>query len=93
MEELVEKYAGRNIVFLGISFDTKDSKWRKTMEKKNLKGIQLFANGWDSEFVKQYHIWFNPRFILVDKDQHIVYLSALRPSGEIESILNRLPGL
>ena len=93
MEALVHKYAGKNIVFLGVSLDSKDQKWRKTMDKKDLKGIQLFGNGWNSDFVRQYHIWFNPRFILIDKAQNIVYLSAPRPTGEVESILSDLPGL
>lgn len=93
MEELAEKFAARNIEFLGISFDKNETIWRKTMAKKDLTGIQLYANGWDPEFVKNYHIWFNPRFILVDKDQNILYLSALRPSGNIEIILSSLPDL
>ena len=36
---------------------------------------------------------FNPRFILIDKDQNIIYLSAPRPTGGIDGILSGLEGL
>jgi thiol-disulfide isomerase/thioredoxin len=93
MEELVERYSNRKIEFVGISLDSNEKRWKKTLEKRDLKGIQLFGGGWDSEFVKDYHIWYNPRFILVDRDQRIVYLSAPRPTGNIDEIIGSLPGL
>ena len=93
MEELIDKYSDKNIVFIGVSLDSSESIWKKTIERKELKGIQLFGNGWKSDFVKNYSIIFNPRFILIDKDQKIIYLSAPRPSGEIDDVLSKLDGL
>jgi hypothetical protein len=80
-------------VFIGISLDKSETTWKKTIERKELKGIQLFGNGWNSDFVKDYSVIFNPRFILIGKDQKIINLSAPRPSGEIDGILNELEGL
>lgn len=93
MEDLIGKYSDRNIEFVGICLDQNEKRWRRTLEKRDLKGIQLFGEGWESEFVKDYHIWFNPRFILIDKDQRIVYLSAPRPTGNIIETFESLPGL
>jgi thiol-disulfide isomerase/thioredoxin len=93
LEALIENYKDRNIVFLGISLDNKEKTWLRTIERKKLKGIQLFGNGWNSEFTQKYFVKFNPRFILIDKNQSILYLSAPRPSGNIDEILNKLAGL
>lgn len=76
MEELINKYSQKNIVFIGVSLDKFETIWKNTIERKSLKGIQLFGNGWKSDFVKNYAVIFNPRFILIDKDKKIVYLSA-----------------
>jgi peroxiredoxin len=90
MEGLIEKYKNNNIAFIGISLDKSEETWLKFIEKKKLKGIQLYGEGWDSKFVKNYFIKFNPRFILIDDNQKIVYLSAPRPSGNIDNILSKL---
>lgn len=90
MEKLLETYSQRDIVFLGISFDKDKSSWLKTIKRKNLGGIQLLSEGWNSEFAKDYQVQYNPRFILIDKAQRILYLSAPRPSGNIEDVLNLL---
>ena len=65
----------------------------KPVKLSDFKGQYVYVDVWNSDFVKQYNIWFNPRFILVDRSQNIVYLSAPRPTGDIESILSDLPGL
>jgi peroxiredoxin len=93
MEELIEKYHDKNIVFVGISLDRNEDVWKKTIERKDIKGVQLFGEGWKSEFAKDYSIIFNPRFILIDKNQNILYLSAPRPTGNIEKILNQFSDL
>lgn len=93
MEALVEKYKNKNIVFLGISLDKNEKTWSSTINKRKLKGIQLFGSGWDSEFTRKYFIKFNPRFILIDTNQRILFLSAPRPSGNIDHILSQLKGI
>jgi len=90
MEELIDKYRHQDLVFLGVSFDKDKKSWLKTINRKKLGGIQLFAEGWNSDFAKTYHVHYNPRFILIDKSQNILYLSAPRPSGNIEDVLNTL---
>jgi thiol-disulfide isomerase/thioredoxin len=92
MAKLVEKYKNNNIVFIGIPLDSNEHTWKNTIIKRNLKGIQLFGNGWNSEFADKYFIKFNPRFILIDKNQRILYLSAPRPSGDIDIVFSQLDG-
>ncbi len=60
----------------------------KTIESKALKGIQLFANGWNTQFGKDYLVYSNPRFILIDKNGKIINVKAPKPSGNIEDIMN-----
>lgn len=93
MEALVEKYKSKNIAFLGISLDKNEKTWSNTVNNRKIKGVQLFGNGWDSEFTSRYFIKFNPRFILIDPDQRIMYLSAPRPSGNIDDIFKKLKGI
>jgi thiol-disulfide isomerase/thioredoxin len=93
METLMEKYKGKDIAFVGISLDTKKEKWLRTIEKRKLKGIQLFGNGWNTDFTKSYFVEFNPRFILIDKNQKILFLSSPRPSENIDEILRKLVGI
>ncbi len=93
LEALEEKYKDKNIVFIGVSFDRYEETWRKTVVRKGLKGVQLFGNGWKSDFARDYYIEFNPRFILIDTKQRILYLSAPRPSGNIDSVLKNLEGI
>lgn len=93
MEKLIEKYKDNNIVFIGISLDRNEETWKRTIIKKELKGIQLFGHGWKSKFAKDYFVEYNPRFILIDKNQKIVYLSAPRPSGGIDKFIDELEGI
>jgi len=87
-EQLIEKYRGQEIVFLGISYDSDESLWKKTLEKKKLKGVQLFANGWNTQFGKDYLVYSNPRFILIDRNGNFISAKAQRPSENIDETIN-----
>jgi peroxiredoxin len=93
LEELIESYKSKNIVFLGVSLDSKIEKWRKFVEEKSMKGIQLFGEGWNSQFTKDYAIESNPRFILIDKNQNIIDIYAPSPSENIDNVLKNLEGI
>jgi peroxiredoxin len=93
LEELIESFKNKNIVFLGVSLDSKIEKWRKFVEEKNMKGIQLFGEGWNCQFVKDYAVESNPRFILIDKNQSILDVCAPSPSENINDVLKNLEGI
>jgi len=84
LKKLEEEYRGKAIEFLSVSVDVaKDhQKWIDFVKTEELKGIQLFADGWESDIVKYYNITGIPRFIVVDKDGNLVSLKAPRPSHD-----------
>jgi hypothetical protein len=62
----------------------------KMVSLSDFKGNYIYIDVWNSEFVDNYSIIFNPRFILLDTDLRFIYLSAPRPSGNCEEILRSL---
>lgn len=89
-EKVYERFANRNIVFIGICMDKEKMSWIETIKKRNLKGIQLFNKGWKSDFTEKYLIDGIPRFILIDNNQKIIDIFAPKPSENIEVILKSL---
>ncbi|MFC2127630.1 TlpA family protein disulfide reductase [Bacteroidota bacterium] len=83
LQELEEKYHGKNIEFVSISTDNpgKHEDWKKMIEDKKMGGIQLFA-GNDNSFSMDYQITGIPRFILLDPEGNIVDANAPRPSDQ-----------
>ena len=94
LKDLEEKYRKFNIHFVSISIDPIDDliKWRNFVDKKNLGGIQLYANGdWKSSIITDYAIEGIPRFILIDPDGNIVSADVIRPSNpELITLLDEL---
>jgi len=71
------------IVFMYISIDDHESRWKGAIEKHNIKGVHLRSpGGWNSEVTKKFAIRGIPRFILIDKFGKVVALEAKRPSDE-----------
>jgi len=89
LEELIENHNDQDIVFIGISYDSNETVWKKTMKKKKLKGVQLFASGWNSQFGKDYLVYSNPRFILIDNNGNFINAKAPRPSEHIDEIIKQ----
>lgn len=80
LKALDKKYEGRNIRFVSISVDaTKDKqKWKNFVAANKLTGIQLFANGTESEFHKYFNVFGIPRFILIGPDGKVLAEDALQ---------------
>ena len=77
-----ESFKDRNdIVFIGVSHDGKEKKeiWKKFVEKKGFKNIELLAN-YDESIGKYYKVEGIPRFMIFDKEGKIVTVDAPRPS-------------
>lgn len=93
LKKLDSELHGMDIAFVSISIDGDKEAWKKMVEKKELQGYQLFAEGeWQSDIIKDYAIQGIPRFILIDKDGKLVNADANRPSSE-EIIKKQLIGL
>jgi peroxiredoxin len=70
-----------DIIFIGVSHDglAKKEVWKKFVEKKGWKNIELLAN-YDESVGKYYKIEGIPRFMIFDKEGKIVTVDAPRPS-------------
>lgn len=88
-DSLKEKYSN-DIKFISVSIDDDKDKWNEMVQKKNMEGIQLWAeNGKKSEFVTNYYLQECgvPCFILIDKDGKIINARASRPSENLKELL------
>lgn len=93
LKQLEEKFAGKDIVFVGVSCDENKDKWLEALKSLKLDGIQLLdvTRGKFSRFFKIKGI---PRFILLDKEGKILRAVMSRPSNPqtekyLEQLLNR----
>ncbi|MGG7035718.1 MAG: TlpA family protein disulfide reductase [Flavobacterium sp.] len=90
LKKVVEKYQGKNVVFVSISEDyPKDvMKWKKMIKDKEMGGEQLIA---DKDTQTHLDSFFKirgiPRFIILDPNGKIVDADAPRPSDSELSVL------
>lgn len=91
LKKLTDTLASKDIVFVSICVFDEKASWEKMVEKKQLKGIQLFAEPGKNSFVDEYMIQGIPRFILLDQSGRIINANALRPSDP--SLLKELTNL
>jgi peroxiredoxin len=91
-QKVEESFKDRNdIVFIGISHDGQEKKeiWKKFVEKKGWKNIELLAN-YDESIGKYYKIEGIPRLMIFDKEGKIVTVDAPRPSDpEFKSLIEQ----
>ena len=93
LEQLQEKFkSSKNIEFISVSIDQNEEPWRKMVEDKKMKGLQIYATGaWNAEIITNYKIQGIPRFIIIDKEGNMVDGNAPRPSNSATyEILNKL---
>lgn len=69
---LHKKYKNKEVVFINICVDAKESEWKDALAKYKLDGINLIAEGWTNHPVcKAYNISGIPHYVLVDKTGRI----------------------
>jgi len=90
----LKEYFSNNtkVVFLNVSIDAQADKWKQTIEKRAIKGINLISLGGKEEhIVENYQVPSIPRFILIDTKGKIVDFKAKRPSNKgLISDINKL---
>lgn len=94
LKKLEEKYKDKNIVFVSLSIDAQERRWRFELgfiqEKLTL---QWWFTG-NKEFTSAFEIATLPRMILLDKKGRIAELRLPKPSNaKFENELKRLKGL
>ena len=79
--KLYEKYKDYDICYVYICVDGSSEQWKKQIQDHNLKGINLMAEGWESNPVcKAYNVLGIPHYVLIDKNGIIVDSKCDRPS-------------
>jgi peroxiredoxin len=73
----------KDVVFLYVSIDDSEAKWKKAIEEDHIEGIHLLsAGGVKSDVAKAFNISGIPHYIIVGKDGKIFDNNAPRPSQE-----------
>lgn len=88
-----EKFQDKNIVFVSLSCDTREFRWRNELCWGKMVGYQWWIAGNESSMIA-FRITSVPRFILLDKKGRIMNLNLPKPSDpEFERILKNLKGV
>lgn len=90
---LREKYAGKDVVFVYLSYNDEEEKWRKACEEEGLSSLPtcyFIQNSKNSEMLRQIELSSIPRYLVFDKKGNLVERNAPRPSSnEIVQRLNK----
>ena len=78
LRQVKEKTADWPVVFLNISLDADEDDWREAIDKHEIKGVHVRADGWSAEVAKTYQVSGIPSYYLVDSQGLIVEDSGLR---------------
>jgi thiol-disulfide isomerase/thioredoxin len=92
LKKVTEQFKDKDIAFISICQDDTHERWIKTLEAKNLGGVQLYAENKEDSFFTDYSLNGIPRFILLDRNGVIISPNAKRPSNpelisELEDLL------
>lgn len=93
-EDLKTYFEGNHeVVFLYVSIDKNESKWKNAIKKRNIKGVHLISpEGKKENILEKYEVPQIPRFVLINKDGDITDFNAKPPSNksvisDIENLL------
>lgn len=69
LNDLISKYQKYNkIVFINICIDSEKDKWKMTIKKNELQGVNFLAEGtWGDKLKSYFNIQGIPHYVLVDK--------------------------
>ncbi|HMO31831.1 MAG TPA: TlpA disulfide reductase family protein [Lacibacter sp.] len=84
-KELEKHYAGKDIVFLGVSLDRSKEAWLKAVKEEDLHGYILHAEGdFKNAFPKAYGIEAIPRYMLIDAEGNMISDNMMKPQNKKE---------
>ena len=82
LRQVKEKTSDWPVVFLNISLDADEAAWREAIDKHEIKGVHVRADGWSAEVAKTYQVMGIPSYYLVDSQGLIVEDLGLRGNTE-----------
>jgi thiol-disulfide isomerase/thioredoxin len=70
----------KDLVWLYVSIDSKEEDWKKGIEKNDIKGLNLWAEGaFNAPMVKEYDISAIPQYFLIDREGKFYNTNPPRP--------------
>ena len=85
-----KKAADKPLVFLNLSLDTDEAAWREAIDKHEIEGVHVRADGWGADVAKSYQVNSLPSYYLVDSQGLIVErLRILRETDEIVATIEK----
>lgn len=77
----IEKYKGKDVVFINICVDENEVNWKKALSENKLGGINLFAEeGFESKVCRDYYFFATPDYVLIDKQGKFLEFNAPHPN-------------
>ena len=74
----------KSIVFLYISIDASEDRWKSAVRSNKLEGVQGISPGnWNSEAVRKFGISGIPRYMIIGKDGKIAESKSQPPSSPV----------
>lgn len=84
-KEMEKHYAGKDIVFLGVSLDRSKEAWLKAVKEEDLHGYILHAEGdFKNAFPKAYAVESIPRYMLIDAEGNMISDNMMKPQNKKE---------
>ena len=88
--ELQKKFSNvKNIVFLFVSIDDDEQKWKNIVKERGITGTHLISPGRTSAIVKNYNLMSIPRHYIIDKNGIVIDANASGPSDKNTEALIR----
>lgn len=83
--EIKTYFEGKDVVFLYVSIDDSDEKWKNGIASMQVEGVQTRSGGWGGAIPKLYNISSIPAYFLIDKNGNFA-APPPRPSQKQELI-------
>ena len=89
LRRIKEKTATLPVVFLNISLDADEAAWREAIDKHEIEGVHMRANGFSSDVAKSYQVTGIPSYYLVDAQGLILENPIIRDTDEIVATIEK----
>ena len=90
LRRIKQKAADQPLVFLNLSLDTDEAAWREAVDKHEIEGVHVRAEGWGADVAKSYQVNSLPSYYLVDSQGLIVErLRILHNTDEIVATIEK----
>ncbi len=87
LRAIKERMADQPVVFLNLSLDTDEGAWREAIDKHEIKGVHVRADGFGSDLAESYQVNALPSYYLVDSQGLIVERLSLPDVRDTDAIV------